>query len=232
MTKLLSRTELHTIWRQAPRNSRQPGRVNVALAINPHPTAQTIVISCPGRGGSIEGYQNKHVKMATMLHKEGLAVVRMENLGHKGFPYEHTLVDDIKTVIRFALKAALNICGTERPNIFFRGFSAGASGGVVACRPFSQVTKMLLISLSTDVEPAVLIKSVSAYKGELYLLAGRNDSVACELSEQVLQAANKTKAKLELVKNCTHLFQGPKNSQIQGRAVLWAFLGKNLYHKE
>jgi len=137
------------------------------------------------------------------------------------------LLDSLRAVIEYCLNEAVHVCGSDSPEIYLAGFSAGASTSAAVASEYPQVTKMLLISPSADVDTEVLRRGLSNCRGELNITLGDNDYVVGSNAAQTLAdwATNARLKKVVVVPDCDHQFAGERNGRILSKAYLWAFRG-------
>jgi hypothetical protein len=223
-----------TITRNAKNEDSELVNINIPLAINYTKTGK-ILINSPGLGGLKDGDNGIFLKIAKTLQVKNVAsVVRYESslfdFAFKKVSMEQLLMDNLRTVINYALENAKEICGSDQPELFLAGYSAGASTTAAISAEFKQTTKMLLIAPSIDIDLATVEKSLSEYTSELYMISGDKDYV---INPQALNtigqwAKNTKHKKIITITNCDHDFSGKQNKQNFAQAYLWAFGdGKN-----
>jgi len=211
--------------------------VKIRIPVTVHPSRTgVVIINSHGLGSSKDGYNNKYVKIAEHLQNLGVgSVIRYQS---SLFPFAFQNVDmnvllesNLRAVIEYAVENAQRVCGSHSPEICLAGFSAGASASAAIAHEYPQVTKMLLISPSADIDTEVLKRGLSEYHGELYITSGDNDCViGPKAAEAVLEWAEKAKIrKIVTVPNCDHQFTGERNGRILSKAYLWALKGDKTY---
>lgn len=195
-----------------------------------------VIINSHGLGGLKDGYNNKYLKIAQLL--TGLGVGSVVRYQSSLFPFAFQdvnmtflLLDNLRAVIEYCLDEAMLLCGSDIPEIYLAGFSAGASTSAAIAHEYPQVKKMLLISPSADVGTEVLRKGLSNYRGELYITLGDNDYVVGpEAAKTLADWATKAEfKKVVVVPNCDHQFAGERNGRILSKAYLWAFKDDQTY---
>jgi len=194
--------------------------------------SNAILINSPGLGNSKDGENNKFKKIATRLQKSGIASVihYQSSLGDFAFKkvnMEALLIDNLRAVINYALSEAQSICGFNTPELFLAGHSAGASTSAAIAFAFPQVSKMLLIAPSADIDPTLIKENLSKFAGELYVISGDKDYVISpEAAQTFVEWATKAKTKkVATIKDCDHDFSGAKNGKILSDTYFWAFSG-------
>ncbi|HEX3099729.1 MAG TPA: hypothetical protein VHQ41_02030 [Patescibacteria group bacterium] len=205
--------------------------VAVSISIIAHPNFQsnTIIINYPGRGGEINGYNNKYFKIAKMLVRRNIgAVIQMSNADRFGFGYEQNIVDDLRAVLDNAICNSPKLCKSATPNIYLMGFSAGGSAVATVCSEYTAVKKILLIAPSWNAGEAAVKEGLGKFEGEVYIVIGQDDEVVGLEAAYDFQTIAKNASnfrKLMIIAQCGHQFNGRENGQILGKAPLWAFTG-------
>jgi pimeloyl-ACP methyl ester carboxylesterase len=199
-------------------------KFQLKLAVHPF-TNGKIIVNHPGVGGSLDGYNNKYKALAGEIVQRGLsAVVRTPNPPVFGFGWDMNL----RQVLSFVLLNSKKICGSERPELFLMGTSAGAGAVASLVWEYPEITKILLL------EPAILpgenlIKtSLSKYRGEIYVVVGSRDSAfGREIGERFINYSTSARRKeLFEIPDCDHHFSGEKNGRIFSQAPFYAFSDK------
>lgn len=211
--------------------------VKISIPVTVHPSKTgVVIINSHGLGGSKDGYSSKYVKIAQLLRDLGVGSVIRYHSSLFPFAFQNVDMDvllegNLRAVIEYALNEAKFVCGSDGPKIYLAGYSAGASTSAAVACEYSQVTKMLLISPSADIEIETLRRGLSEYDGELYVTLGDNDRiVGPKAAETLLElATNATMKNVVIVPNCNHQFTGETNGKILSKAYLWAFKGDETY---
>jgi hypothetical protein len=191
-----------------------------------------IIINYPGFGGHIDGYMEKHQKIANMLSEKNIgAVVRIANNVYRGTDYKKTLLDDLRFITNYTLENSEEICGKQDPIIYMIGTSAGGSAVAVVAPEFSQVQRILLIAPSGDAGMENVEQGLKEYEGEIYIAIGLEDEVVGwkNASWYLEKAIRAKKKEMELIPNCDHHFAGIENGKILAKASLWAFDGEKTF---
>jgi len=219
--------EQKILTRSVSDECRHPWNLTTAIAIHPAIGSGRIIINYPGFAGDIDGYNNKYRTLAEFMAQKIGSVVRMSNQYRVGLDYHATVQEDLRAVILYALENSMSICGTEDPDIYLMGFSAGASAVSAVAYEFKQVKKILLVSPSLDAGEISMRKGLAEFTGEVYIVAGENDNfVGSQVAEWVFSKIKKASIrKLVMIPDCDHQFRGAKNGIIMSKSPLWAFLG-------
>lgn len=199
---------------------------DVPIEIHPNTDSGIVVINYPGRGGDINGYNDKYVTLAEFIRTRVGAVVRMGNRECPPVPYPQSVQDDLRHVIDGVLARSEEICGVGNPTVYLMGFSAGASAIAAVCSHYPEVTKLLLCAPSSNAGWQAMEAGLGAFTGEVSILGGANDSVVgpkalMTVADMATQASAK---RLEVLPDCDHQFRG--NGRILSKAPLWAFAGE------
>lgn len=193
------------------------------LAIHPFNNGK-IIINVPGADGSINGYNDKYVKIADYLIENKIgAVVRIPNISSLGFGWDINL----RKTLSYVLGHAKKICGSNKPEIYLMGTSAGAGAIAMTAWEYPEVKKILLT------EPAIVfsgehgVEGIREYKGEVVIVVGKGGyALGKEVGDifynYFISASHKEIFEIE---NCDHSFTGEKNGRILSQAPIYAFKG-------
>ncbi len=191
------------------------------VAIHPFNNGK-IIINVPGADGSINGYNDKYIKIANYLIEQKIgAVVRIPNISSLGFGWDINL----RETLSYVLDNAKEICGSSKPEIYLMGLSAGAGAISMTAWEYPEVTKILLI------EPALIfsgehgVEGIREYKGEVTIVVGKGDTalgkeVGDKFFDYFIKANHKEIIEIE---NCDHRFMGETNGRIFSEAPIYAF---------
>ena len=191
------------------------------VAIHPFNNGK-IIINVPGADGSINGYNDKYIKIADYLieNKVG-SVVRIPNISSLGFGWDINL----RKTLSYILDHAKKICGSNKPEIYLMGTSAGAGAIAMTAWEYPEVKKILLT------EPAIVfsgehgVEGIREYKGEVVIVVGKGGyALGKEIGDifynYFISASNKEIFEIE---DCDHSFTGEKNGRILSQAPIYAF---------
>jgi hypothetical protein len=192
-----------------------------SVAIHPVKNGK-IIINVPGADGSMDGYENKYLKIANNLVKEKVgAVVRIPNSSSLGFGWDINL----RKALDYVLENSKEICGSDKPEIYLMGLSAGAGTISMTAWEYPEVTKILLI------EPAVVfsgehgVEGIRKYKGDVTIVVGKGSTaLGKQIGDKIFDYFINAKHK-EIVEipNCDHCFMGEINGRIFSEAPVYAF---------
>ena len=196
------------------------------VAIHPFNNGK-IVINYPGADGTINGYNDKYIKIANFLvdNKIG-AVVRIPNISSLGFGWDINL----RQTLSYVLDHSYEICGSNTPEIYLMGTSAGAGAIAMTAWEYPEVTKILLT------EPAIIfsgehgVEGIKEYQGEVVIVVGSQGSalgkvVGDKFYDYFTNASHK---EIFEIPNCDHQFRGEVNGRIFSQAPLYAFGNKKI----
>jgi len=181
-----------------------------------------IIINVPGADGSINGYNDKYIKMADYLIENKIgAVVRIPNISSLGFGWDINL----RETLSYVLDHAKEICGSNKPEIYLMGTSAGAGAIAMTAWEYPEVTKLLLT------EPAIVfsgehgVEGIREYKGEVIIVVGKGGyALGKEVGDifynYFISASHKEIFEIE---DCDHSFKGEINGRILSEAPIYAF---------
>lgn len=119
--------------------------VDCSLDIGLHPaTSDTVLLIIPGVDGSVNGYEDKYIRIAEQMQdKHGVAVVRIANPFISSFHWE----SNPRRILDYIAKNASTITGiSEAPRIKVMAHSAGASIIAKIAHEYDNVTDILLVN--------------------------------------------------------------------------------------
>ncbi len=198
------------------------GSAHIPIAVHRCTGTSTIVINYPGYRGSIDGYEQKYVKLAEHLVGHGLGtVVRMANTHYQDEEYKVTVQRDLCAVIDYVLAHA----GESDPDIYLIGTSAGGGAVAAIASRYPSVKKILLVAPSFDVARDDVVRCVERFTGEVSIVVGMVDDVTGVGPAAMIHAAaaNASARNIALIPDCDHHFSGVTNGRILSQAPLWAF---------
>lgn len=196
------------------------------VAIHPFNNGK-IVINYPGADGSINGYNDKYIKIANYLIENKIgAVVRIPNISSLGFGWDINL----RETLSYVLDHSIEICGSDKPEIYLMGTSAGACAIAMIAWEYPEIKKILLT------EPAIVfsgesgIEGIKEYIGEVVIVVGDSDTalgkpVGDKFFNYFINASHK---EIFEIKNCDHQFKGEINGRIFSQAPIYAFGEKKI----
>ena len=196
------------------------------IGVGYHPTnTGKIIINIPGAGGSIEGYLNKYVNLGNYIQEKDIAsFVRIPN----DRPQEYELT--VRTIINYCLDNSKSICGSNTPEIWLVGLSAGAGAIILTGWEYPEVTKILAINPFLEVKGGrdKIHKNLPMYEGELYLVKGEEDEVIASDTIDFLSkyASSVKELQTYVIPNCDHQLRGENNARILSQLPEYFFLGK------
>lgn len=196
------------------------------VAIHPFNNGK-IVINYPGADGTINGYNDKYIKIANFLIENKIgAVVRIPNISSLGFGWDINL----RETLSYVLDHSKEICGSKTPEIYLMGTSAGAGAIAMTAWEYPEVTKILLT------EPAIIfsgehgVEGIKEYQGEVVIVVGQGgNALGKVIGDKFFDYFIKAKHKeIFEIPDCDHQFKGEINGRIFSQAPLYAFGDKKI----
>ncbi|MDO8740763.1 MAG: hypothetical protein Q7J54_04310 [Candidatus Woesearchaeota archaeon] len=207
------------------------GIEKIELGIN-HFHNGAIIVNCAGSLEDLNGHNGRYRQMAEFMQKKELGtIVRVGNKFSGDFSWPKNSMDNLRFVIDYCLKKGELLSGNVDPTLYLMGYSAGAGIVATVASEFSAVEKILLIAPGIDCGPKKTREGLEKYAGEVYIVIGKNDyTVGLNAGATFYRWASQSRKK-ELVKipQCTHDFEGEKNSRILSKAPIWAFAGDETF---
>jgi hypothetical protein len=119
-------------------------QVKIPLTINSTGTGK-ILVNTTGLGGSKDGEDGIFKKVAELLQgKDVASVVRYQSslfdFAFKKIDMEALLLDNLRATLDYCLSQAQAICGSNAPEVFLAGYSAGASTSAAIVFEYQQVS--------------------------------------------------------------------------------------------
>lgn len=194
-------------------------------------TTDKVVINYPGAGGTLEGYENKYLKLASLIQEHIGSVVLMNNVRVPTSEYHTILRNNLEDVIDYSIANAVSLFGVSEPEIYLMGFSNGAGAVAAVAHKYPQVSKILLLAPAFGAGVEEVSKGLAEFKNEVYIAIGKNDINVGYKSGETFKglAKNASLVKLEVIPDCDHQFRGETNSRILSKAPLWAFLDEKTF---
>ena len=154
---------------------------------------KNIVFIKTGRGGSIEGYENKYLDICSLLfEKYGYTFVVSANLKDS--------VCDLDKEIKCIGKYVGNY-----KEIFFVGISNGASVGAAQCSKIERIRNAVLINAPLMINFHKIKEGAQKFRGNnMYFLYGEDDP-SCRYIE-ILDSIKNTACKYKIIKGEGHDF--------------------------
>ena len=108
---------------------------------------------------------------------DGKVQLEWEPYSHQGVGWNQLLVESLAHVIDWSLELAVELCGTDAPDLYLSGFSSGGSAvGAVAFR-YPMVKGILLLSTYDSVGDW-FYDGVFQFPGDIRLAFGSEDKIA------------------------------------------------------
>ncbi len=194
------------------------------IGVEYHPTnTGNILINIPGAGGTIEGYLNKYVNLGNYIQENNIAsFVRIPN----DRPAEYELT--VRKVVNYSIEHSKEICGTDTPNIWLMGFSAGAGAIVLTGWEYPEIKKILAINPYIEDIRHKIKKDLPSYTGDLFLIKGSDDNVIGTDTLEFISSysMNVSDIQTHTIPNCDHQLKGLTNSYILSQLPKYYFLEK------
>jgi hypothetical protein len=194
------------------------------IPIEYHQTnTENIIINIPGAGGSVGGYLNKYLNLGNYIQEKNIAsFVRIPN----DRPGESELT--VRTIVNYCLKHSQDICGSDIPNIWLMGFSAGAGAIVLSCWEYPEVKKVLAINPYIEGIRDKVKRDLPSYTGKLFLIKGSDDDVIGEDSLEFISSFATSVEDIQsyTIPNCDHQLKGLVNSKILSQLPEYYFLDR------
>lgn len=158
-----------------------------------------VVIILPGVDGSVDGFENKYVRMAdNITSKQRKAVVRLSNPFISYYHWE----DNLREALAYVEENAQELFGTEEISIEIIGHSAGAAAAASLAWEYPAIKKLLLINTAAAVSPEKIVDGLRKYTNEAKVIFGSKDPslpFAAMLPEEI---------QVDIIEGADHHFTG------------------------
>ncbi|MBP9738733.1 alpha/beta hydrolase [Candidatus Saccharibacteria bacterium] len=187
-------TSLH--WRP----SKNGVTVDASLDVVVHPgKTNEVVLIVPGVDGSVDGYEDKYIKMANLITDHyGSAVVRISNPFISSFHWE----DNIRKALEFIEAGQSDYFDVKPASIRIIGHSAGASVAAWLAHEYPKVRQLTLINMAEKLEADRIEEGLKSFDGSVELVYGSEDP-SIEFGRKLGD-----KYKLTVVEGADHNFSG------------------------
>lgn len=134
--------------------------------------SDTVVIILPGVDGSVDGYQDKYIRMAEkIVMNQQKAVVRVSNDFITSFHWE----DNFRQAIDYVNNNSQKLFNKDRVNIEVISHSAGASVAAWLAWEYPNITQLVLINTAAKLQPERILGGLGKYKNKAQLVYGSED---------------------------------------------------------
>ena len=203
--------------------------LSIPVEVNKTNTGK-ITFYCHGFTSDKDGYKNRHKIIGDLLAKENVSsFVRFtESRLWKKKNNEDLVItthsQDLVQVIKFVLSKTKEICGSNNPQLYLAGFSAGGGVCMSLCNKYD-FKKMLLLAPSYETKKDLknILKEIKKFKNEVIIVHGEKDEVVPVADSNIFNKYFKAKKKLIKIPNCDHGFLNNKNNKIFIQSFLDAF---------
>jgi len=147
--------------------------IDVSMDVRVHTLkSKTVVIILPGIDGSVDGYENKYIRMAErIVERQHKAVVRLSNHFITSLHWE----DNLRRAIEYVDQNAAELFGHNTINVEIFGHSAGAAMAARLAWEYPEITKLLLVNMAAALAPEKILTGLTQYKNEYHLVFGSED---------------------------------------------------------
>ena len=173
--------------------------IDCSLDIAIHPAdSKVILLTVPGVDGSVDGFENKYVRIAESIQeKYGAAIVRMANPFITSYHWE----SNIRQALNYILENAEEITDHQDIDIRIVAHSAGAAIVAQIAWEYPEITQILLVNPATKLGIDKIQYGLSEIGGsKITVLFGSEDPSVGDVDEI---------SKLSEAKNVhTHILEG------------------------
>lgn len=148
--------------------------IDCSLDFAIHPAdSDTILLTIPGVDGSLDGYDNKYVRMANKAQVEsGVTVVRIENPFITSFHWE----SNPRRILEYIRSNTATITRSQnQPRIKVVAHSAGASVIAKIAHEYDTITDLLLVNPAEALDADAIRVGLEKTQANVTVMFGSND---------------------------------------------------------
>lgn len=200
--KIVMLSKYSTLTWQESKNS---VTIDCSLDIAIHPADnKLIVLTVPGVDGSVDGYNNKYIKIANKIQQQhGAAVVRMSNPFITSFHWE----SNIRRILEFISTHSRDITGHDDVELRIIAHSAGAAVVTQIAWEYPHITRLLLINPATKLGIDKIQLGLRDFTGLITLLFGSDDPSAHDINK-LSDVRSSSKIQTVILDGVDHNFSG------------------------
>ena len=181
-------------------------KFDCSLDIAVHPAkSNTIFLTIPGIDGSVDGYEDKYIRIAESVQaKHGAAVVRMAN------PFISSLIweSNVRQVLDYIDKRSKQISGTDDYELRIMAHSLGAATIASIAFQYPRISRLLLINPAVGLGPMLLQAGLKKFAGESVTILVGSEDHASDGIDEIVSAANSPVVQVEIANGADHHFSG------------------------
>ena len=177
--------------------------VDCSLDIAVHSAdSKTILLIIPGVDGSLDGFENKYLRIADKMQKDNnIAVVRMSNPFISSYHWE----SNIQHILEFIQNNATSISGRNDIELRIMAHSAGASVIAQIAWEYPLISRLLLINPAMKLGTDKIEAGFNKFNGEkITIITGDKDPSIDIVKQQPVSE----KLSVVIVNDADHNFSG------------------------
>ena len=175
---------------------------SIDVAIHPSDSG-IILLTIPGIDGSVDGFEDKYIKIADNAQKKyGVAVVRMSN------PFISSLFweSNVRRVLELIQNNLISISGREDVELRIMAHSAGASVIAMIAWEYPFISRLLLVNAAVRLWPDKIKYGLSELGGDkTTILVGSRDPSLIDINK-LSEQKELSGIKIVIVKGADHDF--------------------------
>jgi dienelactone hydrolase len=191
-------------WKDTLNGFKIVGDIEIAVHTQKNKSSNIFLI-VPGVDGSIDGHQEKYLKIAEDINSyEDSTVIRMSN----PFIHSERLDKNLRAVLDYIAnnEDALNINSDYK--IYAMGHSLGATNLAQISWEYPEFAKLLLINPTPKIDSNSTIQGLRKFKGEVTLLVGQRDQNFQGIEKIINTLLSERKIESVIIPNANHHFAG------------------------
>ena len=206
------------------------GKKEVCIEITPHKRGRILIYSS-GCEGTLEGFQDKHIKISRHMQEQGVSVIRFsppnrmqDGYEHKGWDYDFDFHREIlRETVNYALEHSRAISSSDTPEIYLASCGLGAWAAGFAANEFRTSCRMkgaLMINPTRVNDVGRAQREVRRYQEKLYVVCSQGDPNIPD-NTTMIRVFPQSKLNYKLVPNVDHDFSGIEGGMRYSAAFDW-----------
>ncbi len=195
--------------------------IDCSLDIAIHPAdSKVVLLTVPGVDGSIDGYENKYVRIADSVQEQhGTAIVRIANPFITSYHWE----SNIRQAVNYILVNTEEITGNKDAEIRIMAHSAGAAVVAQIAWEYPEITRLLLINPATKLGIDKIQYGLSEFDGNMItVLFGSEDPSVGDVDE-IAKLSIAKRVYMHILEGVDHNFSGESLEAFIAAPALYLF---------
>lgn len=180
--------------------------IDCSLDIAIHPAdSKVVLLTVPGVDGSVDGYENKYVKIAENVQEQhGAAIVRIANPFITSYHWE----SNIRRALDYIMKHTEEITGHKDIEVRIMAHSAGAATVSQIAWEYPEITRILLINPATKLGFDKIKYGLSEFGGSKITVIFGSEDPSVNDAEELSKVDESARMRTLILDGVDHHFSG------------------------